>query len=55
MKKINQKPGNEKSLDVILSRISENNILTIDEMIRVRGGEGDDPIIVPPIPPSKQQ
>lgn len=56
MKKLSQNPKNGKTLDVILSKISENNILTINEMIRVRGGEGgDDPIIVPPIPPSKQQ
>ncbi|HLN19773.1 MAG TPA: hypothetical protein VK213_01700 [Bacteroidales bacterium] len=57
MKNFNKSIESGKTLDVILSKISATNILSVEDMICVRGGEGDgdDPIIIPPIPPSKQQ
>jgi hypothetical protein len=43
----------EKNFDTLISKIQESGILSIDQMISVRGGEGEipSPIILPP-PPS---
>ena len=42
----------EKNFDTLISKIQESGILSIDQMISVRGGEGEipSPIIMPPYP-----
>lgn len=45
-----------KSLDLFISKISSNDILNIDEMICIRGGQGDDiNYPVPPVPPKETE
>jgi hypothetical protein len=44
----------EKNFDTLISKIQESGILSIHQMISVRGGEGEipTPIILPPPPTS---
>lgn len=53
MKKFENSSETGKTFDAILSKVSRKDILSVNEMICVRGGdgEGDDPIILPPFPP----
>jgi hypothetical protein len=44
-------PKKIKSFDRFNSALSEKNILSLQSMISVRGGDGEDPIIIPPPPP----
>jgi hypothetical protein len=47
-------PG--KKFESVFSMLSENNILNLNQMVSVRGGEGTpDPIILPPNPPKKEE
>jgi hypothetical protein len=46
----------EKKYESIFSIISDNNILNLNQMVSVRGGEGNpDPIVTPPTPPRKTE
>jgi hypothetical protein len=46
-----------RTLDLLNSKLSGNEILNMQAMLQVRGGEGDDPsngdIIILPPPPTK--
>lgn len=42
-----------KNFDVLISKMSGKEILNIQEMSCVRGGDGEDPIIIPPYPPKE--
>jgi hypothetical protein len=60
--KPNQKMKNTKSLnpekkfESLFSMLSKNNLLDLNQMVCVRGGDGTpDPIILPPNPPKKEQ
>jgi hypothetical protein len=39
-----------KSLNKFSAILSEKNLLCLQSMISVRGGDGDEPIIIPPPP-----
>lgn len=54
MKKSNKIANETGSLSLLVSKFSVNEILTIEELIYVRGGDGDgsgEVIIIPPPPP----
>lgn len=47
-----------RTLDLLNSKLSRNDILNMQAMLQVRGGDGGDPsngdiIILPPPPPTK--
>lgn len=46
----------EKKFESLFSMLSKNNLLDLNQMVCVRGGDGTpDPIILPPNPPKKEQ
>jgi hypothetical protein len=54
MKKSNKITNETGSQNLLVSKFSVNEILTIEELIYVRGGDGDgsgEVIILPPPPP----
>lgn len=50
MKAKNKSVKTVKNFDVLISKMSEKEILDIQEMSCVRGGDGESPIIIPPYP-----
>jgi len=54
MKRAYESPKTNKNLDQLICKLSENEILNLEAMINVRGGEGEDlggePIIIDPRP-----
>ena len=50
MKKI-IKPATEKNMDLLISKISVQDILGVHQMICTRGGDGKDILPPPPPPP----
>lgn len=50
MKTINNSTKENKNFETLISKLSQNNILSLQTMSKVRGGEGTgyEPIILPP-------
>ncbi|MCE5347545.1 MAG: hypothetical protein LLG13_14845 [Bacteroidales bacterium] len=55
MKRAYESPKTNKNLDQLICKLSENEMLNLEEMIHVRGGEADgngsEPIITDPTKP----
>lgn len=50
MKKTINPTESKKNFDQLISKLSENEILNVQEMMFVRGGEGDTVASTPPPP-----
>lgn len=54
MKTLTKTNKEVKNIDLLISKISLNEILGINEMICIRGGDGDENYPLPPNPPKQE-